>query len=91
MSKIPMMMSFKCSNHCKIVFHHLRLSFNLVNTVLMFNIGIKYQYVSRSLWANAHDFRKWQGCALIRVCMLIRTNMVHHNLLRFNTVLLHMT
>ena len=34
-------MSFKCSNRYKIVFGHLRLTFNAANRVLMCAIGIK--------------------------------------------------
>ena len=40
-SKISMMMPFKCTNRCKIVFDHLRLSFNAANTVLISKICIK--------------------------------------------------
>ena len=41
MSKIPMMLSFKRPNRCKIVFDHLRLSYNAAITVLMCKIVIK--------------------------------------------------
>ena len=40
MSKVPMIMSCKCSNRSKIMFDRLRLSFNVNNTVLMCTIGI---------------------------------------------------
>ena len=71
-------MSFKCSNHCKIVFDHLWLSFDVANTVLLCKIGIKWQFASRAVCAYAHDFRKRPGSTLIGACALIRTNMVPH-------------
>ena len=33
-SKIVMTMSLKCTNHCKIMFGHLRLSFNVINVII---------------------------------------------------------
>ena len=77
MSKIPMVISVKCCYHCKIVFDHIRLSFNAINTVHMCKIGIKCQFVSRAICAYAHDVRKRPGCALIGACALIRTNTVN--------------
>ena len=68
-----MLMSFKSSNHCKILVDHLRLSFN---AVLMCEIGIKYQYASPAVCAYVHGSGKRPGCALIGACVLIRTNMV---------------
>ena len=64
-------MSFKSSNHCKILFDHLRLSFNVV---LMCKIGKKYQHASRAVCAYVHGFRKRPGCALFGACALIRMN-----------------
>ena len=78
MSKIPQTMSFKSCNPCNIVFEHLRLSFNVVDTVFMCKIGIKYRNVSQAVCAYAHDFRKRPGCALIEAYALIRTNMVYN-------------
>ena len=69
-------MSFKCSNRCKIVFGHLRLSLQAVNTVFMRKMCLKYQYASPVACACAHVFRKRPGCALIGTCALIRTKTV---------------
>ena len=62
MSKITMMLSFKCCNHCEMVFDHLRLSFNAVNIVFMRKTGIKYQYVSQC--ALIHVLGNDQGVPL---------------------------
>ena len=48
-------MSFKCF---KIVFDQLMLSFSAVNTEIICKICIKYQYVSQTVCAYAHDFKK---------------------------------
>ena len=58
------------------VFDHLRLSCDAVNTVFMCKIGIKYQYASRAVCAYAYVVEKLPGCALIGACVLIRTNTV---------------
>ena len=73
MSKISMVMSYKCSNHREILFDQLRIHFNVV---LMSKIGIKYQYPSRVVCAYAQIFQKRPGCVLIGACVLIRTNRV---------------
>ena len=69
-------MSFKYSNCWKVVFDHLRLSFNASYAVLMCRIGVKYQYTIRVVCAYAYVFPKRPGCALIGACVLIRTNTV---------------
>ena len=69
-------MSFKLFNCYKIVFDHLRLSFNATNEVFLCRIGVKYQYTIRVVCAYARVFRKRPGCALIGACALIRTNTV---------------
>ena len=77
-------MPFNCSKHCKIVFDHLRLTFNEANTVLMCKMCLKYQYASQPVCAYVHDFRKRPECALIGACAVIRMNMVfikQHNLM----------
>ena len=51
MSKIQMMMYFKFSNRCKILFDHPSLSLNVVNTEFMCKIGKKYRCVSRAVCA----------------------------------------
>ena len=56
MLKISMMMSFKCSNHRKIVFDHLTTHFNAANTVLMCKISIEYKCASQAVCAYAHSF-----------------------------------
>ena len=73
-------MSFKCSSHHKIVFDHLRMTTDMVNTVFICRIGIKYikQIASRTVCAYAHVFQKLPGCALIGACALIRMNTVCH-------------
>ena len=71
-----MIMSFKYSNHFKIVFYHLRLRLNAVNTVFLYKHCVKYKYASRAVCAYAHVFRKRPECALIGACALIRTNTV---------------
>ena len=43
------MMSFKCNKRCKIVFEHLTLGFNAVDTVFMRSVGVKYPYGSRAV------------------------------------------
>ena len=73
-SLISMRVSFKCFNHCKIVFDHLRLSFQKVYAVFMCKMCIKYKYASPVVCACAHVFRKRPGCALTGACVLIRTN-----------------
>ena len=64
------------------VFDHLWLSCDAVNTVFMCKIGIKYQYASRAVCAYAYVFWETAGCGLIGACALIRTNTVvcfwHH-------------
>ena len=54
-----------------IVFDHLRLDFNMVNTILMCKIGVIYYNASRAVCAYALDFWKLPGCALIGACVLI--------------------
>ena len=59
------------------VFDHLRLSCDAVDTVFICKIGIIYQYASRAVCAYAYVFGKRPGCALIGgACALIRTNTV---------------
>ena len=62
-----MMMSFTCSNRFKIVFDHLRLSFNAVNKVLLSKNCVKFTKVvvqkCAQMWANAHVFLE-----TIRMC-----------------------
>ena len=70
-------MPFKSSNCCKLVFDHLSLSFNAVNTVLMYKIDVKFKYAGKAVCTYAHNFRNRIGCALIGACALIRMNMVH--------------
>ena len=53
------------------------ISFDPANADLMYEIGIKYQYASRTVCTCAHVFQKQPRCALIRACALIRTNTVH--------------
>ena len=71
-----MVMSFKYSNCLKVVFDHLRFSFNASNAVLMCRISVKYQYTIQAVCAYAYVFQKILGCALIGACALIRTNTV---------------
>ena len=71
MSNLSMVMSFKCSNCCKVV-----LINNASNVVLMCKIGEKYQYTIRAECADAHAFWKPSGCVLIEACALIKTNTV---------------
>ena len=70
-----MIMSFKCSSCLNIVFDHLKINFDVVNVVLMYQIPITYQDASWAVCANAHVFRKGPGCALIGACALVITNM----------------
>ena len=60
-----MMMSFKCSSHCKVVFDDLKLSFNEVNIVLRCKIGMKHEHANQAVCPYAHEFQKRPGCALI--------------------------
>ena len=71
-----MVMSFKYSNCLKVVFDHLRFSFNASNAVLMCRISVKYQYTIQAVCAFAYVFQKIPGCALIGACALIRKNTV---------------
>ena len=81
-----MLMSFKYSNCLKVIFDHLRFSFNASNAVLMCIISVKYQYTIQAVCAYAYStfFRKYRGvrilkipgCAHIGACALIRTNTV---------------
>ena len=71
-----MVMSSKYSNCLKVVFDHLRFSFNASNAVLMCRISVKYQYTIQAVCAFAYVFQKIPGCALIGACALIRTNTV---------------
>ena len=59
------MMSFKCSNRCKIVFDPLWLSYIAVNTEFICKVDIKFQYVSRAVCAYAHDFGNDQDVRLL--------------------------
>ena len=72
-----MVMSFKYSNCLKVVFDHLRFSFNASNPVLMCRISVKYQFTIQAVCAYSYVFffRKYRG-ALIGACALIRTNTV---------------
>ena len=79
MSNISMVMSFKCSNCCKIVLDHLRFSYNASYVVLMYKIDVKYQYAIRAVCADACVFRKRPGRALIGACPLIKMNTMHLN------------
>ena len=70
MSKLPIIMAFKCTNCCKILFDRLRLSFDAANKILMCKIGIKWQFASRAVFAYAYVFFKttrvcayWSMCA----------------------------
>ena len=69
-----MMMTFKCSNHFKIVFDHLRLSFNAVNMVFFSKNCVKYTKLLVQKCAFMHVFQKRSGYVLIEACALIRTN-----------------
>ena len=69
-------MPLKCSNCYKILFDHLRLSFNAFNKVFLYKICVKYQYDCQGVFAYADAFPKQPGCALIGACALIRMNTV---------------
>ena len=71
-----MLIPFKYSNRFIIVFDHLRLSFNVVNTVFLCKNYVKNRYASQAVCAYAHVLGKRPGCALIGACALIRTNTV---------------
>ena len=73
-------MSFKYTNGLKVVFDHLRFSFNASNAVLMCGISVKYQYTIRVMCAHAYVLRKRPRCALIGAYALIRTNTVYTTL-----------
>ena len=60
-------MTFKCSNHFKIVFDYLWLSINAFNKAFLCKNCVKYQYTIRAVCTYAHAFRKRPGCALIRM------------------------
>ena len=60
------MMSFKCSNHRKIVFDHVYMVDWMVDWVLMSKIRIKYQYASQLM----------QVFRIQPVCVLFRKNTV---------------
>ena len=70
------MMPLKCSNRFKIVFDHMRLSFNDVNTVFLCKKYVRYQYARGAVCAYACVFQRRPGCALIGACALIRMNTV---------------
>ena len=76
MANLSMVMSFKCSNCCKVVYDHLRLSVNASNALSLCRIVVKYQHTIGAVGPYAHVFRKPPGCALIGACALIRTNTV---------------
>ena len=80
-SNISMMMSFMCFSRCKKVFEDLRLDSNAVYMVFRCKICVKYKYAMAPpkflLCAYAHVFRKRPGYALIRACVLFRTNTVY--------------
>ena len=76
MSNLSMVMLLKCSNYCKVVYDHLRLSFNASNALSLCRIGVKYQLTISTVCAYARGFRKRTGCALNGACVLIRTNTV---------------
>ena len=45
MSKLSIMMSFNCSNSCKVAFNHLSILISILpDKVLMCEIVVKYQY-----------------------------------------------
>ena len=67
-----MLMSFKYSNCLKVVFDHLRFSFNASNALLMCRISVKYQYTIQAVCAYAYVFQKIPGNAHIGACALIR-------------------
>ena len=64
-SNLSLVMSFKFSNCWKVVFNHLRLSFNASNAVSMCRISVKYQYTIRAVCAYAYVFLKDRGVRLL--------------------------
>ena len=72
MSKISVVMSDKRSNHHKILYDHIRISFN---GVLMCKICINTNMLVEHC-ALMRIFQKAPGYALIGACVLIRTNTV---------------
>ena len=85
MSNLSMVMSFKCSICCEVVYDHLRLSFNASNALSLCRIGVKYQHTFGAVCAYARVFRKRPVCALIGACALIRTNTVNQFSLNVRT------
>ena len=58
-------MSFKYFNRFKIVFYHLKLRLNEVNTVFLYKHCVKYKYASRAVCAYVHVFGNDQGVRLL--------------------------
>ena len=50
-----MVMSYECSNRREILFDHIMMRFYMV---LMYEIGMKYQYASPAVCAYAHIFQE---------------------------------
>ena len=86
MSNLSMVMSFKCSICCKVVYDHLRLSFNASNALSLCRICVKYQHTFGAVCAYARVFRKRPVCALIGTCEYgIPGTDLASNLYRFGT------
>ena len=62
-----MVMSFKCSNSCKVVYDYSWSSCNVSITLLLCIIGVIPTYYC----AYAHVFHEQPGCALIGACEII--------------------
>ena len=72
MSNLLLVMSFKYTNCLKVVFDHLRFSFNASNAVLMCRISVKYQYTIRVVCAHAYGFsEKDRGVRLLEHVRLL--------------------
>ena len=56
----------------------------MVIIVLMYKLGVQYQYAIPAVCAYAHNFLEQKGCALIGACVLIRMNTVCICLLQGN-------
>ena len=66
MANLSMVMSFKRSNCCKVVFDQLRLSINASYAVLMCRIDVKHQYNIRAVCAYAHNFKNILGVRFLQ-------------------------
>ena len=68
MSNLSTVMSFKCSNCCKVVYDHFQLSFNASNVLSLCIIDGKYQHTIGAVCTYARFSETTRVCAYWSMC-----------------------